>query len=111
MIVGFIFFGIFAVAFVMGRRGFCRVVCPIAALMIVGRKIRNAVGWPALQLAADAGRCIDCGKCSRACPMGLDVHGRVREGDMESAECILCAACADACPEGAITYAWTGRGP
>ena len=44
MIAGFIFLGIFAVAFIMGRRGFCRVVCPIAALMIVGRKIRNAVG-------------------------------------------------------------------
>ena len=108
-IAGFIFLGIFAAAFVLGRRGFCRVLCPIAALMIVGRKIRNAVGWPALRLAADAGRCIDCGKCSKACPMGLDVHGRVREGDMESAECILCAACADACPEGAITYGVQGR--
>ena len=109
MIAGFIFLGIFAVAFVMGRRGFCRVVCPIAALMIVGRKIRNAVGWPALQLAADAGRCIDCERCSKACPMGLDVHGRVKEGQMESTECILCAACADACPEGAITYGVQGR--
>ncbi len=109
MIAGFIFLGIFAVAFVMGRRGFCRVVCPIAALMIVGRKIRNAVGWPALQLAAVSGRCIDCERCSKACPMGLDVHGMVREGDMESAECILCAACADACPEGAITYGVQGR--
>jgi len=109
MIAGFIFLGIFAVAFVMGRRGFCRVVCPIAALMIVGRKIRNAIGWPALQLAADAGRCIDCEQCSKACPMGLDVHGRVKEGQMESTECILCAACADACPEGAITYGVQGR--
>ena len=109
MIAVFIFLGIFAAAFVLGRRGFCRVVCPIAGLMIVGRKIRNAVGWPALRLAAVSGRCIDCGKCSKACPMGLDVHGRVREGDMESAECILCAACADACPEGAITYGVRGR--
>jgi formate hydrogenlyase subunit 6/NADH:ubiquinone oxidoreductase subunit I len=41
--------------------------------------------------------------------MGLDVHGGIREGDMESAECILCAACADACPEGAITYGIRGR--
>ncbi|WP_048184969.1 4Fe-4S binding protein [Methanoculleus sediminis] len=109
MMVGFIFFMIFAVAFVMGRRGYCRVVCPTAVLMIVGRKIRNAVGWPALRLAADAGRCIDCGKCSKACPMGLDVHGMVREGRMESAECILCASCADTCPEGVITYGAGGR--
>lgn len=109
IIVAVIFFTILLVAFVTGRRGFCRVVCPIAGLMIAGRKIRNAVGWPALQLAADAGRCIDCGRCSKACPMGLDVHGRVREEDMESAECILCAACADACPEGAIAYGVGGR--
>jgi ferredoxin-type protein NapH len=53
-IAGFIFLGIFAAAFVLGRRGFCRVLCPIAALMIVGRKIRNAVG---LAGAPPCGRC------------------------------------------------------
>lgn len=107
MIAGFIFLAIFAAAYLLGRRGFCRILCPTAVLMIVGRKIRNAVGWPALRLAADAGRCIDCEKCSKTCPMGLDVHGMVREGKMESTECILCASCADACPEGVIAY---GRG-
>ncbi len=109
MIAGVIFLAIFAAAYFMGRRGFCRVICPTAVLMIVGRKIRNAVGWPALQLAADAGRCIDCEKCSKACPMGLDVHGMVREGRMESTECILCASCVDACPEGVIAYGAGGR--
>lgn len=105
----FIFLAIFAAAYLMGRRGFCRVLCPTAVLMIAGRKIRNAVGWPALRLAADAGRCIDCNKCSKACPMGLDVHDMVRDGRMESTECILCATCADACPEGAITCGVGGR--
>jgi len=109
VIAGFIFLAIFAAAYFMGRRGFCRVLCPAAVLMIVGRKVRNAFGWPALQLAADAGRCIDCERCSKACPMGLDVHDRVKEGQMESTECILCAACADACPEGVITYGIGGR--
>lgn len=108
-IAGFIFLGIFAAAFVLGRRGFCRVLCPIAALMIVGRKIRNAVGWPALRLAADAGRCIGCERCTNACPMGLDVHGMVRDGKMESTECILCGECVDACPEGAVGYTWRGK--
>jgi Fe-S-cluster-containing hydrogenase component 2 len=76
----------------------------MAVIMIAGRKIRNLVGWPALQLSADASRCIDCKKCSAACPMGLDVKSMVRTGEMENADCILCASCADVCPQGAITY-------
>jgi ferredoxin-type protein NapH len=106
IVVIVIFTLIFAVAYFMGRRGFCHVLCPVAALMIAGRKIRNLVGWPALQLGADASRCIDCNKCSEKCPMGLDVHGMVKQEEMENAECILCAACADTCPKGAIKYGW-----
>jgi ferredoxin-type protein NapH len=104
MVVVVIFALLFVVAYLMGRRGFCHVFCPVAALMIVGRKIRNLVGWPALQLDADASRCTDCKKCSKECPMGLDVNGMVRKGEMENADCIMCASCADACPQGAITY-------
>ncbi len=106
MIVVIIFLIIFAAAFFTGRRGFCHVLCPIAGLMVAGRKIRNLIGWPALQLDTAAGHCIDCKKCSNECPMGLDVNGMVRQGDMENADCILCASCADACPKGAITYGW-----
>jgi ferredoxin-type protein NapH len=104
-----IFLILFAVAYFAGRRGFCHILCPVAGLMILGRKIRNRFGWPALQLSADASRCIDCKKCSKTCPMGLDVHGMVRQGEMENAECILCAGCADTCLEGAIRYTVGGR--
>jgi polyferredoxin len=104
MIVGIIFGFIFIVAYFTGRRGTCHVFCPIAALMITGRKIRNLTGWPALQLSGDASRCIDCKQCSKECPMGLDVNGMVRKGIMENAECIMCASCADTCPKDAITY-------
>ncbi|WP_292518019.1 4Fe-4S binding protein [Methanoculleus sp.] len=96
-------------ALLAGRRGFCHTFCPIAVMLIIGRKIRNLAGWPALRLAADAGRCVDCGKCSEICPMSLDVRSMVREGRMEHAECILCGECLDACPEGAVRYAWRGR--
>ena len=91
IVVAVIFAIIFMVAYLAGRRGFCHVLCPIAALMITGRKIRNLVGWPALQLDADASLCIDCNKCSKECPMGLDVHGMVQDEKMENAECIVCA--------------------
>jgi len=91
---------------VFGKRGFCHTFCPIAPMLIIGRKIRNLFRWPALQLAADSSRCIDCGKCSKACPMSLDVNAMVRQGQMENAECILCGNCADTCPQGALRYAW-----
>lgn len=106
MIVGIIFGIIFIVAYFMGRRGFCHVFCPIAALMITGRKIRNLIGWPALQISSDASRCTDCNTCSKNCPMGLDVNGMVRKGEMENAECILCGSCVDTCPKNVISYVW-----
>ncbi len=109
MIVVIIFSGIFAIAYFTGRRGFCHILCPQAGIMVAGRKIRNIFGWPALQLNADAALCIDCKKCSKECPMGLDVNGMVRKGEMEKADCILCASCADTCPKGAITYAWRNK--
>ncbi|HII98758.1 MAG TPA: 4Fe-4S binding protein [Methanoregula sp.] len=108
MVVAVIFAIIFVTAYLAGRRGFCSVLCPMAVVMIIGRKIGNLVNLPALRLTADPSRCIDCGKCSKACPMGLDVNGMVQKGEMETPECILCASCADTCPQGAIEYG-TGR--
>lgn len=109
MMVVIIFSSILIIAFFTGRRGFCHVLCPIAGIMVFGRKIRNAVGWPALHLEADKDRCNDCRTCVKECPMGLDVNGMVRKGEMEKADCILCASCADACPQGAISYGVKGK--
>ncbi|MDD4448906.1 MAG: 4Fe-4S binding protein [Methanothrix sp.] len=89
-----------------GKRGFCHYFCPIAVIMIIGRKIRNLIRWPALHLSADAGRCTDCNKCSKNCPMGLDVSNMVRQGRMENTECIFCGVCVDVCPKNAIKYQW-----
>jgi polyferredoxin len=109
MIVVIIFSSILIVAFITGRRGFSHVLCPIAGIMVAGRKIRNRGGWPALRLEADKDRCIDCGKCSKECPMGLDVNGMVRREKMDNADCILCAKCADTCPKNVIRSTVTGK--
>jgi ferredoxin-type protein NapH len=92
-----------------GKRGFCHYFCPIAVIAIVGRMIQNLIRWPALHLLADAGRCTDCKKCSRNCPMGLDVNIMARKGSMECTECILCGCCVDVCPQQVIRYALTGE--
>jgi cytochrome c oxidase accessory protein FixG len=41
----------------------------------------------------DAGACIDCNRCVRVCPTGIDIRQGLQ------IECIGCAACIDACDE------------
>ena len=41
--------------------------------------------------------CINCGKCSEACPMGIDVASV--NGNIDFAECISCQRCVAACPK------------
>ncbi len=95
-------------ALAAGKRGFCHYSCWMAPFMIIGRKIRNAFGWPSLRLRAIQDRCIECKRCTRECPMSLDVQQMVLKGHMEHAECILCGTCIDTCPKEAIRYTFSG---
>ncbi len=101
-----ILFIITAIALIVGRRGMCHLFCPISVLMIVGRKIRNAIGLPAVQLTAQSENCISCGHCTKKCSQSLDVLSMVEQGHMEQAECILCGACIDACPRDVIRFSF-----
>jgi polyferredoxin len=65
------------------------------------------LGGPAPRLRADSARCADCLKCTRGCPMSLDVHGMVRAGRMENSECILCGTCIDNCAHQVIAYTFS----
>ncbi len=102
-----IYFGVLALILLTslagGRRGFCHYVCWMAPFMILGRHLRNLSGWAAVRLDARADRCVECGLCTRSCPMSLPVDEMVRSARMENPECILCAVCADVCPRGAIS--------
>lgn len=94
---------------IFGKRGFCHTFCPIAVMLMLGRKIRNLFRWPALHLEAVKDRCIDCKKCSEVCPMSLDVNEMVHEEKMEQMDCILCGSCIDTCPQDVIRFAWMNK--
>jgi polyferredoxin len=100
--------GIFlALSIFAGRRAGCHTICWMAPFMILGRKLRNWFGWPALRLKADASLCGDCKKCTTNCPMSLDVNGMVKLARMENGECILCGTCVDGCPKKVIGYSFS----
>jgi polyferredoxin len=100
--------GIFVIlALVIGRRAACHYICWMAPFMIIGRAIRNVFAWPALRLKAETEACTDCKRCTRECPMSLDVNGMVQKGAMENSECILCGTCVDGCPQGVIRYSFS----
>ena len=99
-----------ALSVFVGRRAGCHTICWMAPFMILGRKLRNLGGWPALRLKAETSRCINCKRCTQNCPMSLDVNGLVQKGAMEHGECVLCGTCVDVCPKDVIHYAFSKEG-
>lgn len=107
-IIYFLVVGLFlGLALAFGKRAACHTVCWMAPFMIAGRWVRDRAGWPALRLAADASGCTSCGRCTAACPTGLDVEAHVQRGSMEDFECALCGECVDSCPKNAIRYSFS----
>jgi polyferredoxin len=67
----------------------CRYLCPYGALLGI-----FSMSGPT-RIRRNSTRCIDCGRCDRACPSGLPVSRKI---SIASAECIGCMDCMRACP-------------
>jgi ferredoxin-type protein NapH len=91
-------------ALAAGKRASCHTICWMAPFMIIGRKIRNTINLPSLQLQADKTKCINCKSCDKKCPMSLEVNRMVQKNLMENSECMLCGSCVDNCPKQVIKY-------
>ncbi|MDX1764530.1 MAG: 4Fe-4S binding protein, partial [bacterium] len=74
-------------------RFWCRVLCPLGALLGVMST------FSLLRIRRDVDKCTDCQKCLRYCHGGCDPHTRLRVS-----ECHVCMNCIEDCPEGAIHY-------
>ncbi|HEX3046516.1 MAG TPA: 4Fe-4S dicluster domain-containing protein [Bacillota bacterium] len=96
-------------AFTVGRRSFCHHGCWMAPFMILGTKLRNLFKWPALHLKAEPSNCISCKRCTKECPMSLEVDQLIKKERFSHSECILCGNCVDVCPKNVIKYTWKGH--
>lgn len=95
--------------FSLVRQKFCTTVCPYGYLQgMLGDGNTLLVHY-----RDDTHECIECKKCVRICPMGIDI----RESPFQI-ECIHCGECIDACDEilarlhkpGLIHYTWGEKG-
>lgn len=83
---------------IMGARTFCRNICPWGILLgftnrFAPYKVRRV------------GDCTNCGACSPACPMDIDVSRRINvEFRVNSVACTNCLQCVAACPTEALAF-------
>ena len=71
------------------ERPWCRYACPLgAASGILGK-------FSPIYLKREESVCTSCKICTKACPMGIEVHTATT---IKSADCITCLECVGACP-------------
>ncbi len=76
------------------ERPWCRYACPLGAASGLLGKLSP------VYLKREESACKLCQVCTKACPMGLDVHNPTT---IKSADCISCLECVGSCPrEGAL---------
>ncbi len=94
----FVFLGIFIGSALFISMPFCRWFCPFAAVL----NLFSRVGLTRIHRNTET--CIDCGKCTKACPMQIDV---AKCQTVTAARCITCGECVTACPvQQTPTLAW-----
>jgi polyferredoxin len=74
-------------------RLYCRVLCPLGALL--GLLAQRSL----FRLTGDRRACTDCDLCAADCQGAAEPQARLRVS-----ECMLCLNCAASCPSGAFSY-------
>ena len=87
--------GIFLAFLFKDNRAFCKYICPITVFL------KPASYFSVLRVKCDIGKCINCGKCKKVCPMNVDMINNSRKR-INGTECILCGNCIAECPQMAL---------
>lgn len=78
------------------ERFFCRYACPTGA----GLALIGPLSW--FKVRRNESDCTDCGRCTPACPVGIDV---ATSETVSSTECISCGECVSSCAvPGALAF-------
>jgi len=87
---------------IFNKNYWCRYFCPYGALI-------GILGWAsAFRIVRDSVKCIDCSKCTRVCPVFIEVE---KKNIVYSPECLGCYDCVDSCPvNGALDMKIIGIG-
>ena len=82
-------------ATITSSRAFCRVLCPIGALLA---PLNLLSAW-IVKVPADS--CLSCGKCDKACPTEVEPSARIKQGvsPNRTPDCIVCHECQKTCPQ------------
>ena len=90
----------FLIVYFMGRKGFCRYLCPWGAFL----KLPNSL---AMFKVRNTGGCIQSGNCTTNCPVGIDVSYEINNyNKVTNTNCTSCMICTDGCPSSALSYKW-----
>jgi len=73
---------VFLVLFVVSKRPFCRMACPLGLLFSFFNRVSL------VKLEVDGGNCDSCDTCQKICPVDIKVYE-----DPNSPECIRCMKC------------------
>lgn len=99
---GAIVLGLLVVANLLVERAWCRYACPLGALVGISNKLTP------VKLARNDSACSACARCTKHCPVDIEIALRDAITDTT---CIRCLECVDSCPkpEALETKAGWGR--
>ncbi|EGW40795.1 4Fe-4S binding protein [Desulfosporosinus sp. OT] len=98
--VGLIILGITILGSLIYDRFFCKYLCPMGALYGMIGKLSP------FKVVRNESLCVNCGLCTKNCPMNIDVQHSLK---ISSAECINCQTCVLNCPQTNTLNSYEGQ--